>query len=216
MIFEDQLAALEADQQADRHARREHRFRAVGGRPRRRARTGHHDRRRLPLLLHRQAQIHRRRHAGPRAIHAQHGHRRLDRRSGGDPDRCAQGRADPDPPAQLPRASARHPHIWCWRSTRWTSSATTRATSTAIVAEYRAFASTHRHRQRSCRFRYPASRATTSPRDPSATPWYTGPTLIEHLETVEIDVDAAQDAALPDAGAMGQPPERGFPRLLRA
>ena len=32
-----------------------------------------------------QAQVHRRRHAGPRAVHAQHGHRRLDRRLRGDP-----------------------------------------------------------------------------------------------------------------------------------
>ena len=36
---------------------------------------------------HRPAQVHRRRHARPRAVHAQHGHRRLHRRRGGDPDR---------------------------------------------------------------------------------------------------------------------------------
>src|SRR3546814_5877644 len=39
---------------------------------------------------------------------AQHGHRRLDRRPGGDPGRRAQGRADPDAPPQLSRAPARH------------------------------------------------------------------------------------------------------------
>ena len=33
---------------------------------------------------------------GPRAVHAQHGHGRIDLRSRRDPDRCAQGRADAD------------------------------------------------------------------------------------------------------------------------
>ena len=109
MIFEDQLAALEADSKKRRHPGRRDRLRAAGRRPGRRARAGHHHRRRLPLLLHRQAQVHRRRHARPRAVHAQHGHRRLDRRPGRDPDRRAQGRADPDPPPQLPGQPDRHP-----------------------------------------------------------------------------------------------------------
>ena len=61
---------------------------------------------------------------GPRAVHPQHGHRRLDRRLRGHPDRRAQGRADPDPPAQLPRLAARHPPRRRWRSTRWTWSTT--------------------------------------------------------------------------------------------
>ena len=38
---------------------------------------------------------------GPRAVHPQHGHRRLDRRRRGDPDRRAQGRADADAAPQL-------------------------------------------------------------------------------------------------------------------
>ena len=109
MIFEDQLAALEADSQEGRHAGRRARFRAAGRRPGRRARAGHHHRRRLSLLLDRQAQVHRRRHARPRAVHPQHGHRRLDRRPGGHPDRCAQGRADADAAAPLSRLAARHP-----------------------------------------------------------------------------------------------------------
>ena len=62
----------------------------------------------------------------------------------------------------------------------------------AIVADYREFARPHRHRAISRRFRSPAWRATTSPSRPSNTPWYTGRTLIEHLETVEIDVAADQ------------------------
>ena len=46
---------------------------------------------------------------GPRAVHAQHGHRRLDRRLRRDPPRRAQGRAHADAPPQLPRLAARPP-----------------------------------------------------------------------------------------------------------
>ena len=92
-----------------RHAGRRSRLRAAARRPDRRARAGHHDRRRVPVLLDRQAQLHRRRHAGPRAVHAQHGHRRLDGRRRRHPGRRAQGRADADAAAQLPRLAARHP-----------------------------------------------------------------------------------------------------------
>ncbi len=95
--------------QEGRHPGRRNRLRPAGRRPRRRARTGHHHRCRLPVLLHRQAQVHRRRHARARAVHPQHGHRRLDRRPGGDPDRRPQGRADPDPAALVPGEPDRHP-----------------------------------------------------------------------------------------------------------
>ena len=109
LLFEDTLAALEKDSQEIRHHRRGYRLRAAGGRAGGRARAGHHHRRRLSLLRHRQAQIHRRRHARPRAIHPQHGDRRLQLRSRRHPDRRAQGRADPDPPPRLYRLAAGHP-----------------------------------------------------------------------------------------------------------
>ena len=77
-ILADQLDTLEA--------------RAGGGqpidlvaphrRPRGRARAGHHDRRRLPLLRDARAQVHHRRRARPRAVHAQHGHGRRRQRRG--------------------------------------------------------------------------------------------------------------------------------------
>ena len=124
MIFEDQLGGAGVRQQADGHPRPEHRLRPAGRRPGGGTRAGHHHRCRLSLLLHRQAQVHRRRHPRPRAVHPQYGHRRLHRRSGGDPDRRAQGRADPDPASQLSGASDRDPPAWCWRSTRWTWSIT--------------------------------------------------------------------------------------------
>ena len=70
-ILADQLDTLEkrAAGAADRPV-------AADRRPGGRARTGHHDRRGLPLLRDHAAQVHHRRRAGPRAVHAQHGHRR--------------------------------------------------------------------------------------------------------------------------------------------
>ena len=75
----------------------------------RRARAGHHHRRRLPLLPDAAAQVHHRRHARPRAVHAQHGHRRLDRRRLDRARRRAQGRLGADPPPRLHRLAAAHP-----------------------------------------------------------------------------------------------------------
>ena len=95
------------------HARGRHRFRAarrrlVGG-----ARAGHHDRRGVSVLLDRQTQVHRGRYPGPRAVHAQHDHRRVDGGSRRHPPRRAQGRAAADAASQLsrlaPRYSARGP-----------------------------------------------------------------------------------------------------------
>ena len=53
--------------------------------------------------------LHRRRHARPRAVHPQHGDRRLDGRPRRPAGRCAQGRADADPAPRLHRLAARHP-----------------------------------------------------------------------------------------------------------
>ena len=83
--------------------------RARHRRPAGRARAGHHDRRRLPLLRHAAALVHPRRHARPRPLHAQHGHRRLDRRPRAGADRRAQGAARAVAPARLPGGAARHP-----------------------------------------------------------------------------------------------------------
>ena len=62
-IFDDQLDALESDSKRHGTQGDEDRFRAARRRAFGRARAGHHDRRRLSLLLERQAQVHRRRHA---------------------------------------------------------------------------------------------------------------------------------------------------------
>lgn len=63
------------------------RFCAADRRAGSRAGAGHHHRRGLPLLFHAGAQIHRRRCAGARAIHAQHGHGRIDGGRRRHPDR---------------------------------------------------------------------------------------------------------------------------------
>ncbi len=47
-----------------------------------------------------------------------------------------------------------------------------------------------------------------------AMPWYHGPTLMAHLETVPVG-DETGDRRLPPAGAMGQPARPVFPRLFR-
>jgi bifunctional enzyme CysN/CysC len=96
-IFEDQLEAVERT--TPRAGRRVHEPGAAHRRPARRARAGHHHRRRLPLLRHPQAQVHHRRHPRPHPVHPQHGHRRLHRRPRADPRRRPQGhrRAVPAP-----------------------------------------------------------------------------------------------------------------------
>ena len=47
-----------------------------------------------------------------------------------------------------------------------------------------------------------------------AMPWYHGPTLMAHLETVPVGDDAARQA-VPHAGAMGQPPDQTFRGFCR-
>ena len=69
--------------------------------------------RRVSLFRHGAPQIHHRRHAGARAVHAQHGHRRVHRRSGRDPDRRAQRRVAAIAAAWLHCVAARHPEPGC-------------------------------------------------------------------------------------------------------
>jgi sulfate adenylyltransferase subunit 1 len=107
-VYEDQVRSIEgkgttAPGQID--------FALAHRRPARRARAGHHHRRRLSLLLHGAAQVHHRGHAGPRAVHAQHGHRRIDRRCRRGADRRQQRRADSVAPPRLHRVAAARAHV---------------------------------------------------------------------------------------------------------
>ena len=87
------------------------RFLALHRRTPRRTRAGHHDRRRLPLLRDEPAQIHPGRHPRPRAVHAQHGHRRLDRRRRDSARRRAVRHARAVEAARPHREAARHPEL---------------------------------------------------------------------------------------------------------
>ena len=80
------------------------------------------------------AHVHPRRHARPRAVHAQHGHRRLDRRPGHRARRRAQRRGRADAPPRVHRLAAAASRTSSWRSTRWTSSTTPRRPSTRSCA----------------------------------------------------------------------------------
>ena len=111
---------------------------------------------------------------GPRAVHAQHGHRRLDRRRRGDPHRRPQGRAHPDPPPQLPRVAARHPPRGAGdqqaRPRRLLPGGLRRRSRPTTGRSPPRSASTT-----SCASRCRRCGATTSPSRRANTPWYDGP-----------------------------------------
>ncbi len=214
MLFEDQLAALEADSRKSGTQGDDLDFALARRRPQRRARAGHHHRRRLPLLRDRPAQVHRRRHARPRAIYPQHGDRRLDRRPRHHPDRRAQGRAYPDEAPQPPRPPARHPP----RRARGQQDGPGRLRSRAVRRDRRRLS------------RPSPTRSGSAPSSPSriaalsgdniaarspAMPWYEGPSLLEHLETVPIAAARPESGAFHMAVQWVNRPDSRFPRLCR-
>ena len=92
-----------------RHPGRCARPRAPAGRPAGRTRAAHHHRRRLPLLRDRAPPVHRGRRARSRAVHPEHGDRRLYRGGRRRPRRRPPGGRGPDAPPHLHRLPARHP-----------------------------------------------------------------------------------------------------------
>ena len=153
-------------------------------RPARRARAGHHDRRRLPLLHDAAALVHHRRHPGPRALHAQHGHGRLDRAPRGDPDRRAPRDHRAVAPPRLPLVAARHPpHGRGGQQDgprRLGREPLPRDRERVHVAGRAA-----RRARTPARSRSRRSTATTSSSAATAD-WYDGPPLLEHLEAVDV------------------------------
>ena len=119
-ILADQLAAVERTSRAPRSGARPV---AADRRAHGRTRAGHHDRRRLPLLRDRAAQVHHRRRAGPRAVHAQHGDGGEHRASRDPAGRCAPWHRRRRRAATRRSRTCSASSIWSSRSTRWTWSA---------------------------------------------------------------------------------------------
>ena len=196
--------------------------RAAHRRPARRARAGHHHRRRLPLLRHGAALVRPRRLPRPRAVHPQHRDRVVDGRRPRAARRRPQGRARADPPPPRRRRAACGCRTSSSPSTRSTSSTTARRSSApspprcapsprelGIPRRPRRAGLGARRRQR----RRPLARNT---------PWYDGPSLLELLETLPPATDP-RARVVPDAGAARHPPAgrrplaraRGVPRVCR-
>ncbi len=148
-----------------------------------RARTGHHYRCRLPLLRDSAPILHRGRHARPRAIHAQHGDGRIRRRSRHHPYRRAHGRARADAPARsiVSLVGIRHVVL---AVNKMDLVGYDQARFLDIERDYRALAEDLGFEQITV---IPISaRDGDNVSTASATmPWYRGPSLIEHLETVD-------------------------------
>ena len=87
----------------------------------------------------------------------------------------------------------------------------------AIVADYRAFADQIGIDDWRRRSRCPAlSGDNVGERSAGACPGTAGRRLLEHLETVPLDATPMPGKPFRHAGAVGQPPEPGLPRLRRA
>ena len=189
LIFDDQLSALERDSKKFGTTGDDDRLRAAGRRARSRARAGHHHRRRLSLLRHRAALVHRRRYAGPRAIYPQHGDRRLQRRPRDRARRRAQGAADADP-------SPFDHHIAARRAPRRARGQQDRSRrlqrdglSPRSSADYRKFAETARLplADRAADLGPLRRQCLVAQRD--ARPGTQGRHLLDHLETIEVEED---------------------------
>ena len=187
-VFEDQLASVQKSN-INRSGGPD-RFFAAHRRPARRARAGHHHRRRLPLFFDSAPQIHHCRYAGPRAVHAQHGHRRFDRRSRRGSDGRHQGRSarsrGATPTSRICSAcSTSSPP-----STKWTWSDFRRKFSIASPRNFDEFAD-----QLGIRNVYAvpvsALEGDNVVRRSKRMPWFEGPPLLEYLEAIPAAVGSA-------------------------
>ena len=112
---------------------------------------------------------------GPRAVHAQHGHRHIDGRPVARPDRRAQGRRRAVQAPHVHRVAARRPARRRRASTRWTSSTTTRACSTRSATSSREFAAQARDPRRRRSSRCSALHGDNVVDRSTTMPWYDGP-----------------------------------------
>ena len=174
----DRAAALRLEVAAGRPGRRRRaRPGAADRRPARRARAGHHDRRRVPALRDAAAAVHHRRHARPRAVHAQHGHRRLDGRRGRRAGRRARGPADPEPPPRGDRRPAADPADRAGRQQDGPRRLRRRTSSARICADFRAWAARLDVEEITC-IPISALVGDNVVERSAAMDWYRGPTLL--------------------------------------
>ena len=106
----------------------------------------------------------------------------IERRSRRDPDRCAPRRAHADAPPQLSRQPARHPR----HRAGGEQDGSGRLFARTLRRDRRRLSRVrgeHRHRNISPPFRYPGCAATTSSRAARTCRGSTGPALLPHLET---------------------------------
>ena len=167
--------------------------RAAHRRPARRARAGDHDRRRLPLLRHAAAPLPARRHARPRPVHAQHGHRRVDRGRRHRPRRRAQGRRRADaPPRVHRRACCGIPHV-VFAVNKMDLVDFDEARFDEIARGAARARATARASTTSLAIPISRSHGDNVVERCDGMPWYDGPPLLEHLENVEIAGDRDLD-----------------------
>ena len=133
-------------------------------------------------------QVHHRRHARPHPVHAQHGHRRVDRRP------RARSSSTPATASSSSRGATRSSRrcsasrTSCCASTRWTSSTTTRRSSSASSNEFREFAA--KLDVHDLAFIPISALHGDNVVERSANmPWYEGSSLLHHLEEVHIASD---------------------------
>ena len=169
-----------------------------------RARAGDHHRRRLPLLLDRHAQVHHRRRARARAVHAQHGDRGLHRAPRRHPGGRAQGRPHADAAPLLPRPPRRHPAP----RRRGEQDGPRRLVRGALRGDPRRvprLRGAARDRRRPLHPDLRARRATWSSSAATNLAWYDGPTLLEILEAAPAaHSERPERSASPSSGSAGR------------
>ena len=131
-----------------------------------------------------------------------------------DPARRAQGRAHADAPPQLPRLAARHPPRRGGRQQDGPRRLLARSGSARSSAEYGAFAE-QLGLEDVTLIPLSALRGDNVVERSEAMPWYDGPTLMEYLEAVEVDQERMQDAPFRLPVQWVNRPELRLPRLRR-
>ena len=187
--------AILADQLDDLHgARRRARPLAADRRPARRARAGHHDRRRLPLLRDARGA----RSSSPtRPGHVQYTRNMVTGASTADLAivlvDARNGVVEQTQRHAFIAVAARHPAPRRRRQQDGPRRLRRGASSTRSSRDFSDFAPAPRRRATSPSSRSARCTATTSSTARETMPWYAGPPLLDHLETVEIASDRNLD-----------------------